>query len=175
LEERLPVKQDAASSNLAPGALEVFMSKREDIMKLVAKGKTTAEIADIMGISKWTVKYHRSPAIQKKIPDHRRRLKLKSIAYSGGQCLKCGYRTAMRSLTFHHIDPTQKEHRIAFGRSIGWKKQKIELDKTILLCQNCHGELHEDFWQPTKKMIKKQAAVRNAYIDKPLVHYSTAS
>lgn len=35
-------------------------------------------------------------------------------------------------------------------RNIGWKKVKKELDKCIMLCSNCHRELHY------KKHIEKQ-------------------
>lgn len=45
----------------------------------------------------------------------------------------------MTSLTFHHLDPSQKEFEIS-GKSISWERLKAELDKCALVCRNCHGE-----------------------------------
>ena len=55
----------------------------------------------------------------------------------------CGYNKCVASLDFHHEDPTKKEYGISSnGSTISWEKLKIELDKCILLCANCHRELH---------------------------------
>ena len=48
---------------------------------------------------------------------------------------------------FHHKDPAQKD--ISFGKMktncIKWEAFKLELDKCIVLCHNCHAELHWDY------------------------------
>ena len=72
-----------------------------------------------------------------------RNLKLKSIKYKGGKCLKCGYNKCSRSLDFHHLDPLKKDFNISDGKTHNFEKLKPELDKCILICSNCHGELHE--------------------------------
>lgn len=68
--------------------------------------------------------------------------KLKAIAYKGSKCLVCGYNRSIRVLQFHHIDPKSKEFGIS-GSTKSFEKLKPELDKCVLLCSNCHGEVHD--------------------------------
>jgi len=68
--------------------------------------------------------------------------KLRAIVYKGGGCALCGYSKSVRALQFHHIDPREKDFTISSGvRS--WHKTRAELDKCVLLCANCHGEVHD--------------------------------
>lgn len=60
----------------------------------------------------------------------------------GGECRCCGYKKSLRALEFHHIDPTKKEIRIS---STGkWEKLIKEIEKCVLVCSNCHKEIHDD-------------------------------
>lgn len=68
--------------------------------------------------------------------------KQKAIEYKGGACGACGYSYCVAALEFHHEDPTVKEASISHMRNSSWDKIKAELDKTVLLCSNCHRELH---------------------------------
>ena len=68
-------------------------------------------------------------------------LKNKAIEYKGGSCSKCGYNKCAGALEFHHIDPSQKEFGIT-TKNVKWEKLKLELDKCILVCANCHREIH---------------------------------
>lgn len=68
-------------------------------------------------------------------------LKKKAVAYKGGCCQKCGYDKYIGNLTFHHLDPATKEFSISGGHCYKWERQKAELDKCIMLCRNCHGEV----------------------------------
>lgn len=75
----------------------------------------------------------------------RRRHKIKRMAieYKGGKCAACGYDKCPAAFDFHHLDPKQKDFGIAAGGiTHSWKKVKEELDKCIMLCANCHRELH---------------------------------
>ncbi len=63
--------------------------------------------------------------------------------YKGAKCSLCGYDKCKSSLHFHHIDPSKKDFGISGNWGLSWKKMKIELDKCILVCANCHGEIHE--------------------------------
>lgn len=77
----------------------------------------------------------------------RRRLKVKqlSIDYKGGKCCMCGYNKCNSALEFHHLDPNEKDFGIsAKGVTRSFEKIKVELDKCILVCANCHRELHEE-------------------------------
>ena len=69
--------------------------------------------------------------------------KIKAVEYKGGKCVICGYNKCMRSLSFHHRNPKTKDFQWNKMRSWNLKKIKKELDKCDLLCNNCHGEVHE--------------------------------
>ena len=78
----------------------------------------------------------------------RKDLKIKALEYKGGSCILCGYNKCNRALTFHHLDPSQKDYAIsAWAHAITWEKLKTELDKCVLLCHNCHHEVHDGVTQ----------------------------
>jgi predicted metal-binding protein len=87
----------------------------------------------------------------------RHRIKAKMIEYKGGKCQICGYNECHGSLTFHHIDPNEKE--ISIGSMVRkWEKIKPELDKCLLVCSNCHDEIHQGIIDPNelKTIIERQ-------------------
>lgn len=55
-------------------------------------------------------------------------------------CIRCGYNTCYQAIEFHHIDPNKKDSTISQLH----KTEDIikEAEKCILLCSNCHRELH---------------------------------
>lgn len=74
-------------------------------------------------------------------------LKLKAIKSGGGECSNCGYDKCWRALHFHHIDPSQKDYNIfenrpGYKKVRNWDELKKEISKCILLCANCHTEIH---------------------------------
>lgn len=69
-------------------------------------------------------------------------LKLRAIKYKGSCCEKCGYSTNASALVFHHLNPLLKDFNIGGNHCHSWTKIKNELDKCIMLCHNCHTELH---------------------------------
>ncbi len=56
-------------------------------------------------------------------------------------CSKCG-ETRSYVLDFHHMDPTQKLFEIGNASKYNIEKLKLELEKCITLCRNCHSEFH---------------------------------
>ncbi len=84
---------------------------------------------------------------------HKRRHKLKDMAieYKGGKCEKCGYDKCKTALDFHHLDPTEKEFTISSANR-SWESIKEELDKCIIVCANCHREIHFELEQ-TKTLV----------------------
>ena len=75
----------------------------------------------------------------------RRRDKIKEIGvqYKGGKCCICGYDKYIGALEFHHLDPNQKDFGIsAKGYTRSFERVKDELGKCILVCSNCHKEIH---------------------------------
>jgi hypothetical protein len=74
------------------------------------------------------------------------RIKKECVKYKGGCCTICGYNKCINALEFHHVDPKTKSNDLAKGRGIDTRMRletlKPELDKCILLCANCHREVH---------------------------------
>lgn len=56
-------------------------------------------------------------------------------------CSRCGYRKCGRSLVFHHLDPSQKE--VRNWAELTERALHAELKKCVVLCANCHGEVHD--------------------------------
>ena len=73
----------------------------------------------------------------------RREVKLECIKYKGGECIRCGYNKCPAALIFHHPDPNEKDFGLSSnGISRSFEKSKSELDKCVLVCSNCHAEIH---------------------------------
>lgn len=74
----------------------------------------------------------------------RKNTKAKMVAAMGSKCQCCGYNSCNEALAFHHIDPTIKD--MGFGDTRAnpkkWEKLVEELKKCILVCHNCHSEIH---------------------------------
>lgn len=69
--------------------------------------------------------------------------KLQAIKLKGGKCEICGYSKHYAALTFHHLNPENKEFGIDMRKfsNFSWKRIKLEIDKCQLLCCNCHMEV----------------------------------
>lgn len=72
----------------------------------------------------------------------RRLFKQWCVDYKGGKCTICSYNKSLAALEFHHLNPNEKEFLLTRKGLISRKKAIIELDKCILVCSNCHRELH---------------------------------
>ncbi len=72
----------------------------------------------------------------------RKRNRFAALLYKGNKCKICLYDKCIPALEFHHIDPSSKKFTISSGIDKGWRKIKSELDKCILVCPNCHKEIH---------------------------------
>ena len=71
-----------------------------------------------------------------------RKVKAKAILYKGGSCNICGYSKYTGALEFHHLNPDEKDFSIGQSNVRIWSKLQPELDKCIMLCANCHREMH---------------------------------
>lgn len=78
---------------------------------------------------------------KKRVVVYRQEMKIKAAEYKGGCCQCCGYSRCMGALEFHHLDPKKKDFGIA-AVTRSWENIKDELDKCILVCANCHREIH---------------------------------
>jgi predicted HNH restriction endonuclease len=70
--------------------------------------------------------------------------KKKYIAILGGKCSICGYDRNIAALEFHHKDPASKLFQLDGRHLANTKPAKVEeeIKKCILVCSNCHRELH---------------------------------
>ena len=71
--------------------------------------------------------------------------RLFAVNYLGGKCSSCGYDKHTAALDIHHLDPTIKDKNFKYMR--GWSRERIisEINQCILLCRNCHAEVHVGF------------------------------
>lgn len=78
----------------------------------------------------------------------------------GGVCQGCGYQRCQKNLAFHHLaDKTT-------GTSGGFLQQNLavvvaEVEKCVLLCHNCHGEVHDGMWDE-ERLTALNAVIREA-------------
>lgn len=95
------------------------------------------------------------------VKKRRRLLKQKAVLFLGGKCSICGYNKCLAALDFHHINPNEKEF-IITGRIRSWNKIENELKKCVLVCSNCHREIHN----PDKELdltLKDRQALYYSY------------
>lgn len=92
----------------------------------------------------------RSVAVQKR----REKTKELLVEYKGGKCEICGYNKCISALEFHHLNPNEKDFGIgAKGWTRSIETNKNEVDKCILVCSNCHREIHAGITEiPNKEM-----------------------
>jgi hypothetical protein len=73
----------------------------------------------------------------------RRETKLRAIASFGGVCLACRSTYTPAALEFHHPDASKKEFAISVdGIYRSWERVQKELENCVMLCANCHAEVH---------------------------------
>jgi len=122
-----------------------FNNNKEKILKhkkeYFNKNKTK-----IMGYQK---EYYSSPNVRARYNSRRDVKKKALIDYKGGKCEICGYNKCMAVLVFHHRDEKKKSFNIS--QKVGQKLSNLkkEADKCMLLCANCHRELH---WKKSQKL-----------------------
>lgn len=75
----------------------------------------------------------------------------------GGKCSICSYDKCAAALEFHHTDPTKKNMEIGSAR-YGWERTEKELKKCILICANCHREIHANLngWYGDSSVTRTQ-------------------
>jgi len=92
-------------------------------------------------------KKHRSEEVKKAVIRNRDRgsgRKKILIEQFGGKCQICGYHKNSAALSFHHKNPEQMTFRLTISRikGLSWNKILEESKKCLLVCENCHKEIH---------------------------------
>ena len=134
----------------------IFITPTEDEKKemqiIYDETQSSIKVAKITGWSKTTIlryietKNYLTEEEKKKnksnsVVSWRKRAKIKLVEYKGGKCQCCGYNKCIDALEFHHLDKKEKDFTIS-GKSWSFEKIKKETDKCILVCSNCHKEIH---------------------------------
>ena len=105
---------------------------------------------------RWKCLKCQAEAVQKR----RDKVKILSVAYKGGKCQVCGYDKYVGALEFHHINPEEKDFGIASkGYTYSWDKVKKEIDKCVLICANCHREIHAGIISCPSEIINDENAI----------------
>lgn len=98
----------------------------------------------------------RAEYLKKASLNRRAQLRQRAREYRGGKCILCAYDRCQRALVFHHVHPEDKEFGIAYkGLNRTWEKIKKEIDKCVLLCSNCHMEVHDGISHIPERIIKE--------------------
>lgn len=137
-----------------------------DVTQLVNENCSTYDIAKKLNTSQTNVRYwlkkwklktkskysgYKDPALRKLASNNygsqkKRGLdrKIMFINQLGGKCSICGYNKNYGALTFHHLNPNEKEITLDMRRMSNNSMEKLqeEVNKCQLLCHNCHMELH---------------------------------
>ena len=127
-------------------------------LKNFYKSNTIKETSTRFGVSETTVKKYvekkrivyetdddKRKANYLRVKSFRRRMKEKAVEYKGGKCTICGYNRSIRAFDFHHLNPDEKDFTIGSNTNISWSKVKSEIEKCVLLCSNCHREVHDGY------------------------------
>jgi ribosomal protein L30E len=128
------------------------------IIEFYRAGNSARKTATKFGVGKSTVLgYNKPPEVKRQVEKEkseknviavrkrRRKVKQMAIDYMGGCCQVegCGYNRCSTALEFHHKNPNEKDFGIGYkGYTRSWDKIKEELDKCVLVCSNCHREIH---------------------------------
>lgn len=103
----------------------------------------------------------------------RKNKKLKAVGYMGGKCIVCEYDKCIAALHFHHIEPHEKEFGFSSNMTKPFEVLQIELNKCIIVCSNCHSEIHAGLIN-IEPYIAIQDNIRQKYIPevRPVVNYA---
>lgn len=98
----------------------------------------------------------RRESIIKAVAKRRKKVRQMAVAYKGGKCSLCGYTKCLDALEFHHLDPLKKDFAISqYGHSRSWQRVQKELDKCVMLCANCHREIHAGMQLPRATVVEQ--------------------
>lgn len=125
---------------------EIDKRRAQDLYDKVHNIKKVAkELHILYSTLKRFIVFSNSDRVKSKAPRdtsmYRRGIKAQAVKYKGGRCEICGYDKCMDALDFHHLSPKEKDFNISGGTK-SFESIKSELDKCILVCANCHREIH---------------------------------
>jgi DNA-binding CsgD family transcriptional regulator len=136
-------KTDIDTINEINRLYEILKSSDKVAKELKISKKTILKYVKVINYKEKLTNGELKLNASKSVVDWRKRKKIELVEYKGGSCIKCGYNKCISALEFHHIDPNGKDFSIG-GKSWSFERLKKEVDKCILVCSNCHREIHEE-------------------------------
>ena len=136
--------------NLGQSYIELTQDKIEECQKLYDEIGNIKTVAKLVNISykrlREVITFKTSTKTNYDyVKDRRRKVKELLVNYKGGKCEICGYDKCLGALDFHHINSKDKDFSISSSNVYNnIDKLKSEVDKCILVCANCHREIHYD-------------------------------
>jgi hypothetical protein len=149
---------------------------KDEIFRLKSEGKTGDEISKVLKCSRTLVCYYLNPDYQKSHQDRSKVFK-KTNRFAkkqevkdkfGGKCQICSYDKCQNVLSFHHLPGTDKKFTIsdAIVRKRKSEQELVdELKKCILVCANCHGEIHAGLIEVSKDDFKNPLTIDESMVD----------
>ena len=75
--------------------------------------------------------------------ENRRRRKIRAVEHMGSTCFACEREGPPALFEFHHWDAREKDFGLSqSGIPYSWDRVVAELEKCVMLCANCHREVH---------------------------------
>jgi len=68
--------------------------------------------------------------------------KAEAMLLKGGSCVVCGYDRCEKALSFHHLHSKEHQPSTMFISKLAKPDIISELNKCVLVCNNCHAEIH---------------------------------
>ena len=106
------------------------------------------------------------------ITQFRQKRKRDLISLYGGKCSLCGYNKSIKALEFHHIKPQDKKYALGTGNCHKLQDDLTEAKKCLLVCANCHREIHDGFYNDVNlfdyQKINNQIEIEKLSISKNL-------
>lgn len=89
----------------------------------------------------------------------RKNRKADIIKTMGGKCCVCGYDKCQSALDVYHIDKSKKQFQVSKTLNMKWERVAQELMGCVLVCANCHREIHAgETSAPVKSTFNKEIA-----------------
>ena len=156
--------------------IKINSIKQEDVLKKYNEFNSLRKVADYFGITRDTIrnfisdtdilnnKKNRNKITRSQsVIAWRKRKKIELTEHKGGKCEICGYNKSTAALHFHHVNPKEKDFTIS-RKSYSFERLKKEVDKCIMVCSNCHSEIHEEINQYGKSQIVENILNNKHYI-----------
>lgn len=85
----------------------------------------------------------RADYLKKAVAKRRKRIRALAVSALGGKCIMCGYIRSVAALDIHHRDSSRKSFGVSEdGCTRSWERVQKEIADCVLICANCHREIH---------------------------------